>query len=195
MTIFCGYQITMWVGWTFEDKPVIMFFFTLQSGKLYLCNYPFLFDAHAKLKLLETDQSLQVSYYNWTSLSSTCDIVRFQKRDAMQNAAQQAALAALFSPTRTLALNQFLVLNVTRDHIVQDTLRELSGVNPNDLKKPLRVSIVNEFCKTCLSAINFNWFNVIIFTGLIWIFSFLTVKIIKISFLQKMLWNIIRFFI
>lgn len=74
----------------------------------------------------------------------------------MQNAAQQAALAALFSPTRTLALNQFLVLNVTRDHIVQDTLRELSGVNPNDLKKPLRVSIVNEFCKTCLSAINFN---------------------------------------
>ncbi|ENN74042.1 hypothetical protein YQE_09366, partial [Dendroctonus ponderosae] len=89
------------------------------SGKLYLCNYPFLFDAHAKLKLLETDQSLQM-------------------QNAMQNAAQQAAFAALFSPTQMVALNQFLVLNVTRDHIIEDTLRELRAVNPSDLKKPLK---------------------------------------------------------
>uniref|UniRef100_A0AAR5Q1I3 Uncharacterized protein n=2 Tax=Dendroctonus ponderosae TaxID=77166 RepID=A0AAR5Q1I3_DENPD len=89
------------------------------SGKLYLCNYPFLFDAHAKLKLLETDQSLQM-------------------QNAMQNAAQKAAFAALFSPTQMVALNQFLVLNVTRDHIVEDTLRELHAVNPSDLKKQLK---------------------------------------------------------
>ncbi|KAH1021754.1 hypothetical protein HUJ04_011239 [Dendroctonus ponderosae] len=98
------------------------------SGKLYLCNYPFLFDAHAKLKLLETDQSLQM-------------------QNAMQNAAQQAAFAALFSPTQMVALNQFLVLNVTRDHIIEDTLRELRAVNPSDLKKPLKVNIVfNDYC-------------------------------------------------
>ncbi|XP_048520980.1 probable E3 ubiquitin-protein ligase HERC4 [Dendroctonus ponderosae] len=95
------------------------------SGKLYLCNYPFLFDAHAKLKLLETDQSLQM-------------------QNAMQNAAQQAAFAALFSPTQMVALNQFLVLNVTRDHIIEDTLRELRAVNPSDLKKPLKIKFCGE---------------------------------------------------
>ncbi|KAL1509492.1 hypothetical protein ABEB36_004214 [Hypothenemus hampei] len=95
------------------------------SGKLYLCNYPFLFDAHAKLQLLETDQSIQM-------------------HNAMQSAAQQAIMAAIFSPTRAASINQFLVLNVTREHIVQDTLRELSAVSSNDLKKPLKIKFCGE---------------------------------------------------
>ncbi|KAJ8938616.1 hypothetical protein NQ314_011425 [Rhamnusium bicolor] len=96
------------------------------TGKLFLCNYPFVFDAHAKLQLLETDQSIQM-------------------QNAMHNAAQQALLSMLLSPQGIHSINQFLVLNVTRDHIVDDALRELSQVNPSDLKKPLRVFIV-KFC-------------------------------------------------
>ncbi|XP_050295958.1 probable E3 ubiquitin-protein ligase HERC4 isoform X2 [Anthonomus grandis grandis] len=95
------------------------------SGKLYLCNYPFLFDATAKLQLLETDQSIQM-------------------HSAMQNAAQQAVVAAMFSPNRMAAINQFLMLNITRDHIVEDTLRELSSVTPQDLKKPLKIKFCGE---------------------------------------------------
>lgn len=95
------------------------------SGKLFLCNYPFVFDAAAKLQLLETDQSLQM-------------------QNAMQNAAQQAVMAAIFSGNRQISINQFLVLNVTRDHIVEDTLREISSVNPHDLKKPLKIKFCGE---------------------------------------------------
>ncbi|CAG9769467.1 unnamed protein product [Ceutorhynchus assimilis] len=96
-----------------------------ESGKLYLCNYPFVFDAHAKLKLLETDQSMQM-------------------QSAMQNAAQQAVVAALFTPNRMVSINHFLSLNISRDHIVEDTLRELSGVNTADLKKPLKIKFSGE---------------------------------------------------
>lgn len=59
----------------------------------------------------------------------------------MNDAAQQAFLSMLMSPQGIHSLNQFLVLNVTRDHIVDDALRELSNVNPSDLKKPLKVSV------------------------------------------------------
>lgn len=65
-------------------------------------------------------------------------------QNAMQSAARQAVLEAMFSPARMVSINQFLVLNVTRDHIVEDTLRELSSVNPNDLKKPLKIKFCGE---------------------------------------------------
>ncbi|XP_066248449.1 probable E3 ubiquitin-protein ligase HERC4 isoform X1 [Euwallacea similis] len=90
----------------------------------FLCNYPFLFDTHAKLKLLETDQSLQM-------------------QNAMQSAAHQAVVAAMVNPGR-ISINQFLMLNVTREHIVEDTLRELSRVSSNDLKKPLKIKFCGE---------------------------------------------------
>ncbi|XP_076250382.1 HECT and RLD domain containing E3 ubiquitin ligase 4 isoform X1 [Rhynchophorus ferrugineus] len=95
------------------------------ATKLYLCNYPFVFDAHAKLMLLETDQSLQM-------------------HTAIQAATQQAMMAAIFNPTRSIAVNQFLMLNVTRDNIVEDTLREIGGVSQSDLKKPLKVKFCGE---------------------------------------------------
>lgn len=58
---------------------------------------------------------------------------------AMNDAARQAFVSMMFSPQNMISINQFLVLNVTRDHIVEDTIRELSQVDPQDLKKPLRV--------------------------------------------------------
>ncbi|CAH0559582.1 unnamed protein product [Brassicogethes aeneus] len=95
------------------------------TGKLYLCNYPFLFDAQAKTLLLETDQSIQM-------------------HRAMENAAQQAVLAMLFSPAAVHSITQFLVLNVSREHIVRDALNELRGVEPGDFKKPLKVKFHGE---------------------------------------------------
>lgn len=39
-----------------------------------------------------------------------------------------------------LARNPYLVLHVRRDHLVSDTLRELTMYSDVDLKKPLKVS-------------------------------------------------------
>lgn len=38
-------------------------------------------------------------------------------------------------------VQQFVMLNVSRENLVDDTLRELSQYESRDLKKPLRVSI------------------------------------------------------
>jgi E3 ubiquitin-protein ligase HERC4 len=95
------------------------------SGKLFLCNYPFIFDAQAKTLLLQTDQELQM-------------------RKAMQDAAQLALTQFLFSPTTEPVIVQFLVLNVSRDHIVRDALQELSSADSVDLKKPLKIKFHGE---------------------------------------------------
>ncbi|KAK5650940.1 hypothetical protein RI129_001969 [Pyrocoelia pectoralis] len=95
------------------------------SNKLFLCNYPFLFDANAKVELLQTDQSIQM-------------------QSAMNAAAQRAFMALLFQPNALQGVHQFLVLNVTREAIVSDTLRELIEVDSNDLKKPLKVKFYGE---------------------------------------------------
>lgn len=42
------------------------------------------------------------------------------------------------------SLQQFIVLNVTRENIVQDTIRELGQYGPNDLKKPLKIKFFGE---------------------------------------------------
>ncbi|CAG9857321.1 unnamed protein product [Phyllotreta striolata] len=95
------------------------------TGRLFLCNYPFVFDANAKVQLLETDQALQM-------------------QKAMNDAAQRAMVAMLFSPQDYHSINSFLMLNITRERIVDDALRELSHVDPADLKKPLRVKFAGE---------------------------------------------------
>lgn len=63
---------------------------------------------------------------------------------AMQSATQQAFFTMLFRPEAMQSINRFLILNVTREHILQDALRELSNVDPNDLKKPLKVKFCGE---------------------------------------------------
>ncbi|XP_018331399.1 probable E3 ubiquitin-protein ligase HERC4 [Agrilus planipennis] len=94
------------------------------TGRLFLCNYPFIFDAQAKTQLLEADQSIQMQ--------------------SAMNAAAQQAFSNLFFTGGRQAIRQFLFLNVSREHIVQDTLRELMEVNSSDLKKPLKVKFHGE---------------------------------------------------
>ncbi|KAF5305408.1 hypothetical protein FQR65_LT07734 [Abscondita terminalis] len=95
------------------------------TSRLFLCNYPFLFDANAKVELLHTDQSIQM-------------------QSAMNQAAQRSFVTMLFQPEAVQAVHQFLVLNVTRETIVSDTLRELIEVDSSDLKKPLKIRFYGE---------------------------------------------------
>lgn len=95
------------------------------SNKLYLCNYPFLFNAEAKHKLLETDQAIQMQH-------------------AMNEAATRALTTMLFSPMMLQNISTYLVLEVSRENIVADTLRELTELNTTDLKKPLKVKFYGE---------------------------------------------------
>ncbi|XP_055608814.1 probable E3 ubiquitin-protein ligase HERC4 isoform X2 [Uranotaenia lowii] len=88
-----------------------------------LCNYPFIFNASSKTLLLQTDQGLQM-------------------HQAMQNAATVNILSLFQS--NAVNISQFIVLTVTRDNIVQDTIRELAQYTANDLKKPLKVHFHGE---------------------------------------------------
>lgn len=98
------------------------------SGKkIYFCDYPFLFDAHAKTILLETDQAIQME-------------------SAMHAATGRLFLDILFNPIpQNLESHlRFVTLNVSRENIVADTLRELSQYDSSDLKKSLRVKFHGE---------------------------------------------------
>lgn len=77
------------------------------------------------------------------------NIFIFQMETAMTQAAQQAIFQLLVA-CQVPHLNQFLQLNVSREHIVADALRELSLVTSSDLKKPLKV-ICNMFCICSMS--------------------------------------------
>ena len=59
---------------------------------------------------------------------------------AMQNAATQGILSMFnFGP---VPISQFIVLNVSRENLVEDTLREITQYGQNDLKKPLKVDTI-----------------------------------------------------
>lgn len=96
----------------------------LQSNEFFLCNYPFVFDAKAKTLLLRTDQAIQMH------------------RAVMQ--AQQNVLLAAFFLREPQDGNEFVVFNVTRENIVNDTIREICMCNAKDLKKPLKVKFFGE---------------------------------------------------
>lgn len=91
------------------------------SSSFYLCNYPFLFDASAKHILLQTDQALKMN-------------------SAMQQAANNSFFTSLFGAPA----NIYIVLNVTRENIVEDTIRELTHYTSQDLMKPLKVKFAGE---------------------------------------------------
>lgn len=100
-----------WVNHRIEPSP--------GGGRLFLCDFPFLFDAKAKTLILQTDAVLQM-------------------QSAME-AVHQRNFTSLFFPVDPA--NPYLVLIVTRENLVQDALSQLMNLslNSNDLKKPLKV--------------------------------------------------------
>lgn len=87
------------------------------------CDFPFVFDARAKTLLLQTDADIQMQV-------------------ALQEAWAQN-INSIFLPTID-PVNPLLTLFVRREHIVQDTLNQLSKQKRDDLKKPLKVMFIGE---------------------------------------------------
>ncbi|XP_067645705.1 probable E3 ubiquitin-protein ligase HERC4 [Eurosta solidaginis] len=119
------YEIFHWPELTdYADiqQDYIHWLFEKNPEAFNICNYPFLFNASAKTTLLQTDQAIQM-------------------HTAMQNAANSGIFSFLTSGT---PISQFIVLNVSRENLVQDTLREIMQYNHTDLKKPLKIKFHGE---------------------------------------------------
>lgn len=88
------------------------------------CTYPFVLNAQAKTKMLQTDASLQMQVA--------------VNRTSLENIFMMLTLGPF------LTTSPFLVLHVQRANLVSDTLRELSIHSDVDLKKPLKVVFLGE---------------------------------------------------
>ncbi|XP_048467381.1 probable E3 ubiquitin-protein ligase HERC3 [Rhincodon typus] len=88
------------------------------------CSYPFVLNAQAKTKMLQTEAALQMQIaVNRTSLEN---------------------IFMLLTLGPFLTSSPFLVLHVQRTNLVSDALRELSIHSDVDLKKPLKVVFLGE---------------------------------------------------
>ncbi|CAH0763694.1 unnamed protein product [Diatraea saccharalis] len=96
------------------------------STQPHMCNYPFLFDVQCKSLLLKIDQQLQMQV-------------------AISRATTEIFTRLFTDPTYGFHQgNQFLNLTVSRNHIVRDTMLQISNHDTSHLKKPLRVEFVGE---------------------------------------------------
>lgn len=62
----------------------------------------------------------------------------------MNEAATRAFTSMLFTPMVPTQISAYLVLEVSRENLVDDTLRELTELTTSDLKKPLKVKFHGE---------------------------------------------------
>lgn len=96
-------------------------FIPFQSTQPHMCNYAFLFDVTCKSLLLKIDQQIQMQM-------------------AISRAATQIFTRLFMDPTYEYHRDQFLNITVSRNHIVRDTMQQISANDSSQLKKPLRVS-------------------------------------------------------
>lgn len=59
---------------------------------------------------------------------------------AMKSAMNQSISSLMFSSSADHQEAQYLVLNVSRNNLVNDVLNQIYTLNTHDLKKPLKVS-------------------------------------------------------
>jgi len=57
----------------------------------------------------------------------------------MHEAATRAVTSLIFAPFSPATFSTFLHLNVSRENLVADTIRELGKFDTTELKKPLKV--------------------------------------------------------
>ncbi|XP_050667406.1 probable E3 ubiquitin-protein ligase HERC4 isoform X2 [Leptidea sinapis] len=95
------------------------------STQPHLCNYAFLFDVQCKSLLLKIDQQLQMQM-------------------AVSRATTMMFTRLFVDPTYEYHRDQFLNLTVSRNHIVRDTMLQISNHDSSQLKNPLRVEFVGE---------------------------------------------------
>ncbi|CAG9559714.1 unnamed protein product [Danaus chrysippus] len=95
------------------------------SSQPHLCNYAFLFDVQCKSLLLKIDQQVQMQI-------------------AVNQVTTQIFTRLFMDPTYEYQRDQFLILTVSRNHLVRDTMLQISNHDTSQLKKPLRVEFVGE---------------------------------------------------
>ncbi|VDI47312.1 Hypothetical predicted protein [Mytilus galloprovincialis] len=100
-----------YVNWIQQSKLI-------NSPPMHFCDYPFVFDGPAKSMLLQTDAFMQM-------------------RTALEEA-QRRNFQSLFLQNID-PVSPLLMLHVTRENIVQDTIQQLAHKGSGDLKKPLKV--------------------------------------------------------
>uniref|UniRef100_A0A5S6R1R1 HECT domain-containing protein n=1 Tax=Trichuris muris TaxID=70415 RepID=A0A5S6R1R1_TRIMR len=83
------------------------------------CFYPFVFNAVVKALLLQIDMAIQ-----------------------MQLRVNEAEMSYFHSLFTTGPITPFLILTVSRQNIVEDTIAQLFSITPNDLKKPIKADDV-----------------------------------------------------
>lgn len=78
-------------------------------------------------------------------------------RLAMNDAATRAITQMLFTPFPSGNISAYVTLNVSRDNLVADALRELSRYDSSELKKPLKVKIKRKKKKKTIK--NYYFYN------------------------------------
>uniref|UniRef100_A0A8C4GXH6 HECT and RLD domain containing E3 ubiquitin protein ligase 3 n=1 Tax=Dicentrarchus labrax TaxID=13489 RepID=A0A8C4GXH6_DICLA len=102
------------------QEDYLKWFLSKAEIVMNLCAYPFILNAQAKTTMLQTDAELQMQVPAVTGAN-------------LHN------VFMLLTLEPHLARNPYLVLHVRRNHLVSDTLRELTMYSDVDLKKPLKV--------------------------------------------------------
>ncbi|EDO34592.1 predicted protein [Nematostella vectensis] len=111
-------------NWIQNQKINLKHQHSVVKNTFSFCRFPFVFDASAKTKLLQTDAVMQ--------MQSAVDEVNRRN------------VQSLLSFVPVNPVNPCLVIKVRRDSIVQDTLTQITTQSPYDLKKPLKVIFANE---------------------------------------------------
>ncbi|XP_017135160.2 probable E3 ubiquitin-protein ligase HERC4 isoform X1 [Drosophila miranda] len=120
-----SYQIFYWpeLDWYANVKQEFVKWIMGSPNEFSICNFSFLFNASAKTSMLQADQVVQM-------------------HSAMANAANNQGIFNLFN--YGTPISHYIVLNVTRENLVQDSLRELQHYTKSDLKKPLKIKFQDE---------------------------------------------------
>jgi hypothetical protein len=69
------------------------------------------------------------------------NLLVFQMQSAVNEAASRAFSFLFFGGGGSLSQMHFLVLEVSRENLVGDTLAQLQSLDTRDLKKPLKVRV------------------------------------------------------
>jgi len=114
-----------YINWLQQSRNSMDSQALIKGNLLSFCHYPFVFDAEAKTQLLRTDALLQMQIA--------------VDEAARRNFSTMFNFGAPIDP-----VNPCLVLYVTRDNIVTDTIAQLEKQKAQDFKKPLKIIFLGE---------------------------------------------------
>jgi len=100
------------------------------ASPLALCGYPFVFDASAKRRIVLIEAHMMMQHEAHSAMSS-----------ALAGQFGQFNFGGGMMP---VPMQPFLSLTVRRTHLLSDTLRQLMGARPNELRKQIKVQFVGE---------------------------------------------------